>query len=60
MKSENTNKGITELSNIHNGLNYSSDLYSYMGILVDMSGILCEDFSTKGWTDRQEVVNVLD
>ncbi len=27
--------------------------------LVDMSGLLCEDFSTKGWTDRQ-VVNVLD
>ncbi len=35
------------------------DYYSYMGILVDMSGILCRNFAQKGWTDRQ-VVNVLD
>ncbi len=30
-----------------------------MGILVRYVRLLCEDFSAKGWTDRQ-VVNVLD
>ncbi len=51
-------KGITELSNIRNGLEYSfHDLYSYMGILVDMSGDTLRRFRAKGWTDRQ-VVNV--
>ncbi len=60
MKStENTNKDNRTLK-YSNGLNYRfHDLYSYMGILVDMSGYSAEDFAQRvGLIGR--VVNVLD
>ncbi len=40
-------KGITELK-YSNGLELAfHDLYSYMGILADMSGDTCEDFAQR-------------
>ncbi len=35
---KNTNKGYNRTLKYSNGLNYSFTAYSYMGILVDMSG----------------------
>lgn len=57
---KNTNKGYNRTLKYSNGLELQfHDLYSYMGILVDMSGDTLRRFRAKGWTDRQ-VVNALD
>ncbi len=49
-------KGITGTLKYSNGLELQfRDLYSYMGILVDMSGDTLRRFRAKGWTDRQVV-----
>ena len=53
-------KGYNRTLKYSNGLELQfHDLYSYMGILVDMSGDTLRRFRAKGWTDRQ-VVNALD
>ncbi len=56
---ENTNKGYIEPLRHSNGLGLRFDLYSYM-VAVEYVRDTLRRFRAKGWTDRQEVVNVLD
>ncbi len=46
-------KGITESSNILNGLELVSMTYSYMGIFSRYVRGISAKISRKGWTDRQ-------